>query len=71
MSFLVQKPRRTHHEAEAIQRSTDHRGAEGSRGRGQETGALPVTWDHRADILPVAVQVRGPAGVRRHAAEAA
>ena len=27
--------------------------------------------DHRADILPVAVQVRGPAGVRRHAAEAA
>ena len=25
VSFLVQTPRRTHHEAEAIQRSTDHR----------------------------------------------
>ena len=28
-------------------------------------------WDHRADVLPVALQVRGPAGVRRYAAEAA
>ena len=71
VSFLVQQPRRTHHEAETIQRSTDHRGAEGSRGRDQETGSLPQAWDHRADVLPVALQVRGPAGVRRYAAEAA
>ena len=43
--------------------------SEGIRGRSQEPGPLSETWDHAADVLPVAVEVRRDAGVGGEEAE--
>src|ERR1700730_9258498 len=61
---------RTEHEEEPFQRRADHRGIEAARGRGEDGGVVPGTWDQRGDVLPVEVEVRWNGSERGAAAEA-
>ena len=42
---------RTEHEEEPFQRRADHRGIEAARGRDEDGGVVPGTWDQRGDVL--------------------
>ena len=45
-------------------------GIEAARGRGEDGGVVPGTWDQRGNVLPMEVEVRWHGSERGAAAEA-